>query len=124
MSIEAKSTLTALFAALLLSGCSSNNPDSLVGMNVDENAAMMDANASSEADAAAATPQNDSNDTSAHASSDRSDHADAAAEVSAVHDDSSAIDNVMRIENSPEDESSANGLGNSEEPNPDDAPSH
>ena len=34
---------------LLLGACSSRNPDTLIGMNVDENAAMMDANAAVEA---------------------------------------------------------------------------
>src|SRR4051794_30793218 len=33
-------------AALLAGACSSKNPDSLIGMNVDENLAVMDANAS------------------------------------------------------------------------------
>lgn len=36
-------------ALLLLGACSSRNPDTLIGMNVDENAAMMDANAAVEA---------------------------------------------------------------------------
>jgi hypothetical protein len=36
-------------SALIVSACSSKNPDTLVGMNVDENLAMMDANAVDEA---------------------------------------------------------------------------
>ena len=39
----------ATLALLAAAGCSSKNPDTLVGMNLDENAAMMDANASVDA---------------------------------------------------------------------------
>jgi hypothetical protein len=42
--------VAAVLAALLLSACSSKNPDSLIGMNVDENLAMTDANEMSNAD--------------------------------------------------------------------------
>jgi hypothetical protein len=42
--------VAAVLAALLLSACSSKNPDSLIGMNVDENLAMTDANEMSDAD--------------------------------------------------------------------------
>lgn len=57
------------FAALLLSACSSKNPDSLVGVNVDENLAIMDENASSNA-IAAATNDAEARDTSADSASD------------------------------------------------------
>ena len=40
------------FALLALTACSSKNPDTLVGMNLDENAAMMDANATVDANLA------------------------------------------------------------------------
>ena len=39
----------ATLALLAAAGCSSKNPDTLVGMNLDENAAMMDANTSVDA---------------------------------------------------------------------------
>lgn len=39
-------------ALLVLAACSSRNPDALTGLNVDENAAMMDANAAVEANLA------------------------------------------------------------------------
>lgn len=39
----------AATALLMAAACSSKNPDALTGMNLDENAAMMDANASVEA---------------------------------------------------------------------------
>lgn len=50
-------------SALLVSACSSKNPDTLVGMNVDENLAMMDANAVDEANSV------DANVSRAHAAS-------------------------------------------------------
>lgn len=37
--------MAGAFAALLVSGCSSNNPDALTGTNVEQNAATADANA-------------------------------------------------------------------------------
>ena len=40
------------FALLILAACSSKNTDSLIGMNLDENAAMTDANASIDANLA------------------------------------------------------------------------
>jgi hypothetical protein len=42
----------AVAAAFVIGGCSSRNPDSLIGMNVDENLAVMDANETSDANAA------------------------------------------------------------------------
>lgn len=42
--------VAAVLATLLLAACSSKNPDSMVGMNVDENLAMMDANQMSHSD--------------------------------------------------------------------------
>jgi hypothetical protein len=44
-------------ALLTLPACSSGNPDALTGMNVDENAAMMDANAAVEANLADANAE-------------------------------------------------------------------
>src|SRR5690349_6260825 len=46
------SVLGALAATFVIAGCSSRNPDSLIGMNVDENLAVMDANETSDANAA------------------------------------------------------------------------
>jgi hypothetical protein len=42
-----------VLASLLLSACGSGNPDSLIGMNVDENLAMADTNEMSDANLAA-----------------------------------------------------------------------
>jgi hypothetical protein len=64
--------LVPALAVLLLGACSSKNPDSLIGMNVDENLAMMDANASADANASTAAVS-DMNAVSAEASSNRSD---------------------------------------------------
>ena len=47
--------MAAVLAALLLSACSSKNPDSLVGMNVDENLAMMNASEMVDGNLAATT---------------------------------------------------------------------
>jgi hypothetical protein len=44
-------SVIATFALLLLSGCSTKNPDALTGANVDENLAMMNADSNSEANA-------------------------------------------------------------------------
>ena len=44
----------ALLGLVSLTACNSKNPDTLVGMNLDENAAMMDANAAVEANLAVA----------------------------------------------------------------------
>ena len=43
-----RATVLAALAILLVSGCSSKNPDALTGMNVDENLATMNANATSQ----------------------------------------------------------------------------
>jgi len=54
MRIKVKSAACVAAAIVaLLSACSSKNQDSLIGTNVDENLAMMDANASSEPNMAA-----------------------------------------------------------------------
>ena len=47
-----KSFLLAAAAVAALGACSSKNPDTLVGMNLDENGAMMDANAAVDANLA------------------------------------------------------------------------
>jgi hypothetical protein len=47
-----RSAVAVAVAVLLVSACSSKNPDSLIGMNLDENAAMMDANDMSDVNAA------------------------------------------------------------------------
>jgi len=53
MRIKVKSVTCVVAAvAALLSACSSKNPDSLIGTNVDENLAMMDANANSDTNVA------------------------------------------------------------------------
>ncbi|MGE5562815.1 MAG: hypothetical protein ACM3ZV_05825 [Bacillota bacterium] len=57
----------ATLALLSLTACSSKNPDTLIGMNLDENAAMMDANASVEANLGGADPS--ANDSAADRSS-------------------------------------------------------
>jgi hypothetical protein len=44
----------AAFAVVLVSACNSKNPDSLIGMNIDENAVMMDANATADGNATGA----------------------------------------------------------------------
>ena len=54
MRIEAKWMIGAFGAVLLLGACSSRNPDSLVGMNLDANAAAMNADVSADAMAAVA----------------------------------------------------------------------
>jgi hypothetical protein len=48
-----RGTTLAVLAVLLVSGCSSKNPDALTGLNVDENLAIMDANGSSNVNAEA-----------------------------------------------------------------------
>ena len=47
--------IAAAAALFSLAACSSKNPDSLVGMNLDENAAMMDSNEAVDANAVTAT---------------------------------------------------------------------
>jgi len=105
--------LAGLLAALLVSGCSSKNPDSLIGMNLDENAAMMDANEVSDANAAATTDSN-GNATSSHASSAAQSNAGAAANAPA--EEPSATANVSETDNPADDESTANQVENEGEP--------
>ena len=72
-----------LFAVLLIGACSSKNPDALTGMNVDENLAMMDANASSDGNVTAGS-LSDTSATSNRAATDRADQSgDAAARTDA-----------------------------------------
>lgn len=119
----------AVFALVLVSACSSKNPDSLIGMNLDENAAMMDANAASEA-----TIASDSNEGAAANSASASQAAaNAPATQSANHPGTTADDNNARKERAsasqepsaeptdvgqPEDQSDAspNQVGNEEDP--------
>jgi hypothetical protein len=117
MSIRVKLVVTplaSLLAALLVSGCSSRNPDSLVGMNLDENLAMMDANASSEANAAP-TAASDSNAAPAHASSDHAAQP-APSATSNADEQHSATANATETENPPEDQTTANQVENEDEP--------
>ena len=127
MSIRVKhiaAPLAGLLAVLLVSGCSSKNPDSLIGMNVDENAAMMEANASSEGGATAAANGSEDNEASASAARRHAVQPSAAASARA-EEEPSADANATGTENAPAaDESNANQLGNGEDPpNPDGAPS-
>jgi len=118
MSIRVKLVVTplaSLLAALLVSGCSSRNPDSLVGMNLDENLAMMDANASSEANTAP-TAASDSNAASAHASSDHAAQSNASAAAGDADEQPSATANATETENPPEDQTTANQVENEDEP--------
>jgi hypothetical protein len=65
----------ASLALLAATGCSSKNPDTLVGMNLDENAAMMDANASVDANNASADVA-EANESAHSATASRTDASD------------------------------------------------
>ena len=105
--------LAGAFAALLVSGCSSRNPDSLIGMNVDENLAMTDANASSDAKGES-TSGSDSNATAEHASSDRA--APSNASAADADEEPSATNNTAQADHPPVDETTANQVENEDEP--------
>jgi hypothetical protein len=124
MSIQARSSLAAVFAALLLSACSSRNPDSLIGMNVDENAATMDANANSDAEPAAVANGSEDKDASASAADTRAIQSGAAASARAQEEPSGDANEIETDNSVTSDQSNANKLGNGEEPpHPDGAPS-
>jgi len=79
-----KSFLLAAAAVFALGACSSKNPDALTGMNLDENAAMMDANASVDANLAS-TNATSTNEAQASSASDaQSNHASEASANSAA----------------------------------------
>jgi hypothetical protein len=124
MSIPTRSTLAALFATLLLGACSSRNPDSLIGMNVDENAAMMDANASSDANPGPTVNGSDERDASASAGNSHAVQPNSAASARAEGERNMDANEVETDNSVAADQSTANQLGNGEEPpNPDGAPS-
>jgi hypothetical protein len=89
---QTSKTLTAispLLALVLVAACSSRNPDALTGMNLDENLAVMDANASANVDATDVVNADES-------SSDRSSEVAAAPSsdsVAAEANDSAKLDN-------------------------------
>ena len=94
-------------ALLAVAGCSSKNPDALTGMNLDENAAMMDANASVDANLASANASessstsdvqaNHASNASANAAAPKLAHA-GRAEVSAAHNSASSSTELNDIE--------------------------
>ena len=94
----------AAFALIVLAACSSKNPDALTGMNLDENAAMMDANASVDANLASANAgeststsdvqANHASNASANAAAPKPAHA----ELSAAHNSPSSSTELNDIE--------------------------
>jgi hypothetical protein len=96
-----------LLAALLLGACSSKNPDSLIGMNLDENLAIM--NADENAGAEVTAPNVSANETSSAARSSTATTANA-----------NEVNAARTAEENPPDESEtgANQAGNEgEQPN-------
>ncbi|HEY8434136.1 MAG TPA: hypothetical protein VIK68_05920 [Sphingomicrobium sp.] len=91
-------------ALLAVAGCSSKNPDALTGMNLDENAAMMDANASVDANLASANASESSSTSDVQANHASNASANAAApkpahaEVSAAHNSPSSSTELNDIE--------------------------
>lgn len=105
-------TLAGAVAALLLAACHSKNPDSLIGMNVDENLAVMDANA---VDANAT----DSGAAPAQASTDQSDETAAAAPNrgnSAVSQTSPELNAIEPEPDNPPAEDQTNQVENDQQP--------
>lgn len=107
--------IAAAAAVLLVSGCSSKNPDALTGMNLDENLAMMNAGDVNAADQNAAGV----GATAANSAGNRSGSSPisprvAVAEGAKGSPEVSAAGN--RVDNSPEaDEAGANQTGNDED---------